>query len=103
MKFGKVSPGYSSFIISRSLLRLAGEGGFEPPNGGSKGRCLTTWRLPKSAGRDSNKNPVVCAHSLLGSGPQLSISSDRKHGGGWRARAVRRSRRPPRPAPAHRA
>ena len=25
---------------------LAGEGGFEPPNGGSKGRCLTAWRLP---------------------------------------------------------
>src|SRR6266849_2034264 len=27
---------------------MAGEGGFEPPNGGSKGRCLTTWRLPKT-------------------------------------------------------
>jgi hypothetical protein len=26
----------------------AGEGGFEPPNGGSKGRCLTTWRLPNT-------------------------------------------------------
>ena len=25
---------------------LAGEEGFEPSNGGSKGRCLTTWRLP---------------------------------------------------------
>src|SRR2546428_13212145 len=27
-------------------MRLAGEGGFEPPNVGSKDRCLTTWRLP---------------------------------------------------------
>ena len=25
---------------------MAGEEGFEPSNGGSKGRCLTTWRLP---------------------------------------------------------
>ena len=25
---------------------MAGEEGFEPPNDGSKGRCLTTWRLP---------------------------------------------------------
>ena len=25
---------------------MAGEEGFEPPNGGSKGRCLTTWLLP---------------------------------------------------------
>ncbi len=24
----------------------AGAGGFEPPNIGSKGRCLTTWRRP---------------------------------------------------------
>lgn len=25
---------------------LAGAGGFEPPNVGSKGRCLTTWLRP---------------------------------------------------------
>jgi hypothetical protein len=25
---------------------LAGEEGFEPPNGSSRGYCLTTWRLP---------------------------------------------------------
>src|SRR6266446_6495467 len=28
---------------------VAGEEGFEPSNGGSKGRCLTTWRLPNRA------------------------------------------------------
>jgi hypothetical protein len=28
------------------LLYGAGEAGFEPTNGGSKVRCLTTWRLP---------------------------------------------------------
>ena len=25
---------------------LAGQGGFEPPYGGTKTRCLTAWRLP---------------------------------------------------------
>ncbi len=28
---------------------VAGEEGFEPPNGSSRGYCLTTWRLPNSA------------------------------------------------------
>jgi hypothetical protein len=27
-------------------LQLAGAEGFEPPNGGIKTRCLTTWRRP---------------------------------------------------------
>ncbi len=27
---------------------MAGEDGFEPSNGGFKGRCLTTWRLPNT-------------------------------------------------------
>jgi hypothetical protein len=26
---------------------LAGVAGFEPANGGTKSRCLTTWRYPK--------------------------------------------------------
>ena len=29
------------------IEKMAGEEGFEPPYGGSKGRCLTTWLLPK--------------------------------------------------------
>src|SRR5262245_63893209 len=37
----RISVGYS-----RLSVRVAGEVGFEPTNGGSKGRCLTTWRLP---------------------------------------------------------
>src|SRR5262249_33132724 len=37
----RISVGYS-----RLSVRMAGEVGFEPTNGGSKGRCLTTWRLP---------------------------------------------------------
>ena len=27
---------------------MAGAAGFEPANGGTKSRCLTTWRRPKS-------------------------------------------------------
>ena len=28
-------------------LQMAGDEGFEPPNGGVKVRCLTAWRIPK--------------------------------------------------------
>ncbi len=31
------------------LCRLAGAPGFEPGNGGTKNRCLTTWRRPNGA------------------------------------------------------
>src|SRR6202008_2015603 len=34
-----------------STCELAGVEGFEPPNGGIKTRCLTTWRHPKKLGR----------------------------------------------------
>ncbi len=29
------------------ILNMTGVEGFEPPNGGTKNRCLTTWRHPK--------------------------------------------------------
>ena len=29
---------------------MAGDEGFEPPNGGVKVRCLTAWRIPKVRG-----------------------------------------------------
>ena len=28
------------------FLDLAGDEGFEPPNGGTRTHCLTTWRIP---------------------------------------------------------
>lgn len=31
-------------------MYLAGAVGFEPTNGGTKSRCLTTWRRPSDAG-----------------------------------------------------
>src|SRR6266516_5591535 len=51
---------------ARSLVRLkgsrlpslAGEGGFEPPNVGSKDRCLTTWRLPSTMAGDMLSEPA---------------------------------------------
>ena len=32
-----------------SSFFLAGDEGFEPPNVGTKSRCLTTWRIPSNA------------------------------------------------------
>ena len=29
-----------------SLSLMAGDEGFEPPNGGTRTHCLTTWRIP---------------------------------------------------------
>ncbi len=59
--------------------RLAGEGGFEPPNGGSKGRCLTTWRLPKTVGfnaariiaipRGGGNGRTLCGPTARSTGP----------------------------------
>ena len=39
-------PGAGGPWLLMSSGRLAGEEGFEPSDGGSKVRCLTTWRLP---------------------------------------------------------
>ncbi len=36
----------ASRLSANSLKSLAGMGGFEPPNGGIKIRCLTTWLHP---------------------------------------------------------
>jgi hypothetical protein len=57
---------------------VAGAGGFEPPYGGIKIRCLTAWRRPKSraVGRRSRggrtivgarhaRNPAACGRSEL--------------------------------------
>ncbi len=30
---------------------MAGDEGFEPPNAGTRTRCLTTWRIPKERGK----------------------------------------------------
>src|SRR5215510_390711 len=37
-----------------SACELAGVEGFEPPNGGIKTRCLTTWRHPSTLARADN-------------------------------------------------
>ena len=43
--------GTSKRVSLSQHRRVAGEVGFEPTNGGSKGRCLTTWRLPNTDSR----------------------------------------------------
>ena len=45
---------------------LAGVGGFEPPNGGIKTRCLTTWRHPSSHPLNRAYHP--CLRSIACSG-----------------------------------
>jgi hypothetical protein len=35
-----------------TIFKLAGAGGFEPTNAGSKDRCLTTWLRPKANSRN---------------------------------------------------
>lgn len=35
-------------MVARSETKVAGAGGFEPTNGGSKDRCLTTWLRPNA-------------------------------------------------------
>src|SRR5215469_3450653 len=44
---------------------LAGVEGFEPPNGGIKTRCLTTWR-----------HPSTCARAETSAGAHLTAASD---------------------------
>ena len=48
------------FFIRRSslIVVVAGEGGFEPPNGDSKDRCLATWLLP-SLRRLVSRSPLA--------------------------------------------
>ena len=42
---------------------MAGEEGFEPSNGGSKGRCLTTWRLPNELNDSEQLNHLPARRS----------------------------------------
>ena len=52
---------------------MAGEEGFEPPNGGSKGRCLTTWLLPKAVASLSHEDEP------LGDSPDSHSDLQRTH------------------------
>lgn len=37
---------------------MAGDEGFEPPNAGAKGRCLTTWRIPNGFNFPRTEEPL---------------------------------------------
>jgi hypothetical protein len=45
---------------------LAGAGGFEPPNGGIKIRCLTTWLRPIGAGIAPARRAVRRRRNIIG-------------------------------------
>src|ERR1051326_1834434 len=61
-----------------SACELAGVEGFEPPNGGIKTRCLTTWRHPSTfAPADNNAG----AHLTAASGTPPALPELLMHGG----------------------
>ena len=53
----KIPPGrlgqFVLYVSRMDLIVVAGAGGFEPPHGGIKIRCLTAWLRPKRTGRSS--------------------------------------------------
>src|SRR5580658_823692 len=61
---GSAEPRLSGISVGL-IHRFAGEEGFEPSDGGSKVRCLTTWRLPSGMSilpgdrRDDRNRQVV--------------------------------------------
>ena len=71
---------------------LAGAGGFEPPNDGTKNRCLTAWRRPKRAPSSQRRwreqAQMVWSYAPTDGSSRISASSvgeDRPHfrfGGG---------------------
>ena len=48
---------------------LAGAGGFEPPHGGIKIRCLTTWLRPKTGGADTGAARTILAERSASNAP----------------------------------
>ena len=57
-----------NYVMGRALLHiLAGVGGFEPPNGGVRVRCLTAWLHPKSERLSNIEAGVSQAKSLASS------------------------------------
>jgi hypothetical protein len=57
--------------------RLAGAGGFEPPNAGTKNRCLTTWRRPNIGVGRPYSGPVIKGNrSIEAHNPIMGVSGD---------------------------
>src|ERR1700728_3584923 len=78
----------------RSSVKLAGEEGFEPPNGGIKTRCLTTWRHPSIRIAGFGGGRASYSRGSFTARPQAA----RTRASG-RARAPRSSARDREPAP----
>src|SRR6516164_1108552 len=81
-----------------STCELAGVEGFEPPNGGIKTRCLTTWRHPSASARTENS---AGAHLTAASGAPSALLKLLVHRRGAQATrdkahpALRHARRQP--------
>ena len=61
-------------------LALAGTEGFEPPNAGTKTRCLTTWRRPTGATEAVwRRNPAQTATSTFFTHPMSRGSASNRY------------------------
>src|SRR5690606_6978120 len=54
-----------AYDLQPAALELAGAEGFEPPNGGIKTRCLTTWLRPKNSCNSTVVPGTLRARSAL--------------------------------------
>jgi hypothetical protein len=59
--------------VNLASVDMAGAGGFEPPNGGIKIRCLTTWRRPNGSAVTAFAiiSPKRGDHSRVAAGSQM--------------------------------
>src|SRR5215831_498377 len=69
-----------SLSSSRQSENLAGAGGFEPPHGGIKIRCLTTWLRPTGeSGKLSGK--LVCGNKTARGAPPAGFGDGERLSG----------------------
>ncbi len=55
--------------LARKKRVLAGAGGFEPPYGGIKIRCLTAWRRPNSPTRQTQNLADLWGRTIVTAAP----------------------------------
>lgn len=61
-----IPTGSIGLTLSSLKRGLAGAAGFEPANGGTKSRCLTTWRRPNIPHRyGPGERALITARALL--------------------------------------
>ena len=67
----------SAWLARREEQTLAGAGGFEPPYGGIKIRCLTTWLRPNDRRRLPTK--ALSGNKTAGGAPPVGLGRGQHH------------------------